>query len=92
MWRGEAFAEFDAPFATAQRTALEELRLAAVEDRITADLAMGAGPELVAELETLVSQHPWREKLWAQLMTALYRSGRQGDALGAFPTSTQCAG
>ena len=46
--------------------------------------AMGAGPELVAELETLVGQHPWRERLWAQLMTALYRSGRQGDALGAF--------
>ena len=84
LWRGEAFAEFDAPFAVAERTALEEQRLAAVEDRITADLAMGAGPELVGELETLVGQHPWREKLWAQLMTALYRSGRQGDALGAF--------
>jgi hypothetical protein len=66
------------------RTALEELRLTAVEDRIAADLALGAGPELVSELETLVGQNPWRERLWAQLMTALYRSGRQGDALDAF--------
>jgi DNA-binding SARP family transcriptional activator len=84
LWRGEAYAEFDAPFAVAERTALEELRLAAVEDRIAADLDLGAGTELVAELETLVGRHPWRERLWAQLMTALYRSGRQGDALGAF--------
>lgn len=84
MWRGEAYAEFDAPFAIAERTALEELRLAAVEDRIAADLAMGAGPELVGELGALVRRHPWRERLWGQLMTALYRSGRQADALGAF--------
>jgi DNA-binding SARP family transcriptional activator/WD40 repeat protein len=84
LWRGEAYAEFDAPFAVAERTALEELRLAAMEDRFAADLALGAGPELVSELEALVGRHPWRERLWAQLMTALYRSGRQGDALGAF--------
>jgi len=84
LWRGEAYAEFDAPFALAERTALEELRLAAVEDRIAADIARGAGPEVVGELETLVGRHPWRERLWAQLMTALYRSGRQGDALNAF--------
>ena len=84
LWRGEAYAEFDAPFAAAERTALEELRLAVVEDRIAADLAMNASQELVGELETLVGRHPWRERLWAQLMTALYRSGRQGDALGAF--------
>ena len=84
LWRGEAYAEFDAPFASAERTALEEIRLAAVEDRVAADLGTGAGPELVAELEALVSLHPWRERLWGQLMTALYRSGRQGDALRAF--------
>jgi DNA-binding SARP family transcriptional activator len=84
LWRGEAYAEFDAPFAVAERTALEEMRLAAVEDRITADLALGAGSELVGELETLVGRHPWRERLWAQLMTALYRSGRQADALDAY--------
>lgn len=84
LWRGDAYAEFDAPFATAERSALEELRLAAVEDRIAAELALGAGAELVGELETLVAQHPWRERLWAQLMTAPYRSGRQRDALNAF--------
>ncbi|HZI98775.1 MAG TPA: BTAD domain-containing putative transcriptional regulator, partial [Actinomycetales bacterium] len=84
LWRGEAYAEFDAPFASAERAALEEMRLAAVEDRVAADLGTGSGQELVAELEALVSLHPWRERLWGQLMTALYRSGRQGDALRAF--------
>lgn len=84
LWRGEAYAEFDAPFAHAERLALDELRLAATEDRVAADLGAGAGAELVVELESLVAQHPWRERLWAQLMTALYRSGRQGDALRAF--------
>ncbi len=84
LWRGEAYAEFEAPFAVAERSALGELRLATMEDRIAAELATGAGPELVGELETLVGRHPLRERLWAQLMTALYRSGRQGDALGAF--------
>lgn len=84
LWRGEAYAEFDAPFAVAERASLEELRLAVLEDRFAADLALGAGPELVGELEALVSRHPWRERLWAHLMTALYRSGRQGDALAAF--------
>ena len=84
LWRGEAYAEFDAPFAVVERTALEELRLAALEDRMAADLGGGAGPELIGELEGLVARHPWRERLWAQLMTALYRAGRQGDALGAF--------
>jgi DNA-binding SARP family transcriptional activator/WD40 repeat protein len=84
LWRGEAYEEFEAPFAVAERTALEELRLATMEDRIAAELATGAGPELVGELETLVGRHPLRERLWAHLMTALYRSGRQADALGAF--------
>lgn len=84
LWRGEAYAEFDAPFASVERSALEELRLAAVEDRVAADLATAQGPELVGELETLVATHPLRERLWAQLMTALYRTGRQGEALRAF--------
>jgi len=84
LWRGEAYAEFEAPFASAERTRLEELRLAALEDRLAADLATGAGAELVGELEGLLARHPWRERLWGQLMTALYRSGRQGDALTAF--------
>lgn len=84
LWRGEAYMEFDAPFAAAARTALDEERVATLEDRIEADLALGSGPELVGELESLVSRHPWQERLWGQLMVALYRSGRQSDALLAF--------
>ncbi|WP_129337086.1 BTAD domain-containing putative transcriptional regulator [Cellulomonas endophytica] len=84
LWRGDAYAEFDAPFAVAERTALAELRLATLEDRAAAELALGGGPDLVADLETLVAEHPLRERLRAQLMTALYRSGRQADALRAF--------
>ena len=84
LWRGEAFAEFDAPFATAQRTALEELRLAAVEDRITAELADGRGTRVGGRARNAGRPAPVAGELWAQLMTALYRSGRQGDALGAF--------
>ncbi|WP_421741590.1 BTAD domain-containing putative transcriptional regulator [Cellulomonas sp.] len=84
LWQGDAYAEFDAPFAVAERGALEELRLAALEDRIAADLETGAGPELVGELEALVTDLPLRERLWVQLMTALYRSGRQADALRSY--------
>jgi len=85
MWRGEPFGEFEqAAFAAAERTALDELRLAAVEDRVQAELAVGVGAELVGELETLLSHYPLRERLWGQLMTALYRSGRQADALAAY--------
>lgn len=84
LWRGEAYGEFRAPFALIERTSLEELRLAALSDRIAADLAEGEGPVLVPELEVLVAQHPLRERLWGALMLALYRAGRQGDALGAF--------
>jgi len=84
LWRGEAHAEFGAPFAATERSALEELRLAALEDRISADLGIGAGLELVGELEALVAAYPLRERLWSQLMMALYRSGRQGDALRTY--------
>jgi WD40 repeat protein/DNA-binding SARP family transcriptional activator len=86
LWRGEAYAEFaDHPFAHRQRTRLEELRVSAVEARIDALLAAGspAGP-LVADLEGLVAEHPHRERMWVQLMTALYREGRQADALDAY--------
>lgn len=87
LWCGDAYGEFDAPFAVAERRALDEVRLAALEDRIAADLGLGAGPGLIAELEGLVASHPLRERLWAQLLTALYRSGRQGDALRAYQRS-----
>jgi DNA-binding SARP family transcriptional activator/class 3 adenylate cyclase/predicted ATPase len=84
LWRGPALAEFDEPFALAERPRLEELRLSAVEDRIEADLVLGRHADLVAELETLVARHPLRERLLAQHMRALYASGRQAEALAAF--------
>jgi DNA-binding SARP family transcriptional activator/WD40 repeat protein len=86
MWRGEAYAEFgDHPFAQRQRARLGELRIAAVEARIDALLAAGsANGQLVADLEGLVAEHPHRERMWVQLMTALYRDGRQADALDAY--------
>jgi predicted ATPase/DNA-binding SARP family transcriptional activator len=85
LWRGDALAEFagDA-FAEAEITRLEELRLAGLEDRIDADLALGRQGEITAELEVFVLQHPLRERLWRQLMLALYRAGRQADALAAY--------
>ena len=85
LWRGRAFEEFlDADFGAAESDRLAELRLAALEDRIEADLRLGRHRELVAELEGLVREQPLRERLWAQLMLALYRSGRQADALLAY--------
>jgi DNA-binding SARP family transcriptional activator/WD40 repeat protein len=71
-------------FAQAEVGGLEEMRLAALEDRIEADLAAGRRGELVGELDALVSAHPLRERLQAQLMLALYRAGRQADALEAY--------
>jgi DNA-binding SARP family transcriptional activator/ABC-type transport system substrate-binding protein len=73
-----------APFAQGEIGHLEELRLAALEQRLDADLVVGRHTELVGELESLTARHPFREVLWGQLMLALYRSGRQGDALLAF--------
>ena len=85
LWRGSALAEFafDA-FAQPEITRLEELRLVAVEERIEADLALGRHAEVVGELEALLGQHPFRERLRAQLVLALYRCGRQAEALKAF--------
>ena len=84
LWRGPAYAGFDADFAHAEARRLEELRLAVTGDRVAADLALGRAAESVPELEQLVGDHPHRERLWEMLVTALYRSGRQGDALGAY--------
>jgi DNA-binding SARP family transcriptional activator len=85
LWRGDALADFTyEPFAQAEITRLTELRLGALEDRIEADLALGAHAELCGELGHLAAEHPLRERLWGQLMLALYRSDRQADALAAF--------
>jgi DNA-binding SARP family transcriptional activator/ABC-type oligopeptide transport system substrate-binding subunit len=73
-----------APFAQAEIGRLEEVRLGALEQRLEADLAVGRHAEVVGELESLAARHPFREVLWGQLMLALYRSGRQGEALLAF--------
>jgi DNA-binding SARP family transcriptional activator len=85
LWRGPALADFAyESFAQAAIARLEEIRLAAIELRIDADLALGRHDELVGELEELVSEHPLRERLRRCLMTALYRSGRQAEALDAY--------
>ena len=85
LWRGPPLADFAyEPFAQAEIARLEELRLSAVEQRIEADLALGHHAQVIGELESLVGRHPFRERLRAQLMLALYRSGRQAEALDAY--------
>ena len=85
LWRGPALAGFDTvPSACAEASRLEEQRLAALESRAEALLACGRHRELIAELEALTAAHPLRERFWYQRMLALYRSGRQADALGAY--------
>ncbi|MFC4059697.1 BTAD domain-containing putative transcriptional regulator [Planomonospora corallina] len=84
LWRGPALAEFsDLSWAATEAGRLEELRLIAVERRAGAGLALGRSSALVADLEAHVAAHPLREEAWRLLALALYRSGRQGDALGA---------
>jgi DNA-binding SARP family transcriptional activator/basic membrane lipoprotein Med (substrate-binding protein (PBP1-ABC) superfamily) len=85
LWRGPALQDLaDEGFAQPEIARLEELRLATLEDRFDAQLAAGRDSELVADLEQLVEANPLRERLRAQLMLALYRSGRQADALEAY--------
>ena len=85
LWRGPALLDFrNEHFAQREVVRLEELRIAAIEQRIEADLALGRDHELVSELEALTVEHPFRERLAAQLMLALYRAGRQADALHAY--------
>jgi class 3 adenylate cyclase len=85
LWRGPALADVaDAPLARAEAARLEEARLAALEDRVEADLACGRHGQLVAELDALTRAHPLRERLWAQRVVALYRAGRQAEALRAY--------
>lgn len=81
-WRGPAYADFDtAPWARAERSRLAELRLHAVERRAEAQLALGRAAMAVLDLDAQVAEHPWREDAWRLLALALYRTGRQGDAL-----------
>jgi len=85
LWRGAALADLAyEPFAQHAIRRLEELRLGALEKRIDADLALGRHADLVGELELLVGEHPLRERLRGQLMLALYRCGRQADALAVY--------
>jgi predicted ATPase/DNA-binding SARP family transcriptional activator len=83
--RGEPLADFTyAGFFDAERTRLDELILVAIETRVEADLMLGRHGELVGELEALCRAHPLRERLWELLMLALYRAGRQAEALRAY--------
>src|SRR5689334_19030961 len=92
LWRSGVLADLaDYAFTRPEATRLEELRLAAVEARIDADLALGRHDALTAELEQLVAAHPLREQLHGQLMLALYRGGRQAGALAAYGGSVTCS-
>jgi len=85
LWRGPALAGLDdAPSTRAEAARLEEERLAALESRAEALLGCGRQQDVIAELETLTTAHPFRERFWQQRMLALYRVGRQADALRAF--------
>jgi len=85
LWRGPALDDLaDQPSLRSEIARLEEIRLAALEERISAELDLGRHREVVAELETLIGRHRYRERLWGDLLVALYRSGRQGDALNAY--------
>jgi DNA-binding SARP family transcriptional activator len=88
LWRGPPLADLAyESFAQPAVARLEELRLTTLEKRIDADLALGRHTELVGELEALIAEHPLAEHLRAQLMLALYRCGRQADALAAYQSA-----
>jgi DNA-binding SARP family transcriptional activator len=90
LWRGAALADFAyEPFAQQEIARLDELRLVAIEQRIDVDLALGRHAQLVGELEGLVREHPLRERLRGQLMLALYRCGRQAEALETYRSGRQ---
>ena len=85
LWRGPPLADLASEsFAQTDIARLEELRLTALEERIDADLGLGLQADLVGELESLVARHPLRERVRAQLMLALYRAGRQAEALEVY--------
>ena len=90
LWRGAAYAEFaEEEWARPEAQRLGELRLVAYEVLVDAELARGRAAEIVPELETLAAEHPLREAFQAKLMLALYRSGRQVEALRAYQAHRQ---
>jgi predicted ATPase/DNA-binding SARP family transcriptional activator len=85
LWRGPALVEFaDEPFARSEAARLDQLRLATCEDTFNAELALGLHDQLIEELRRLTLEQPYRETFWEQLMLALFRAGRQADALRTF--------
>ena len=85
LWRGDALADLaDEPSLRGDIARLEELRLAAADLRISTKLQLGLHSAVIPELEVLTARYPLRERFWAQLMTALYRAGRQAEALDAY--------
>jgi DNA-binding SARP family transcriptional activator len=90
LWRGPPLDGLPSyPWVLAEVARLDRLRLDVIEDRLDAELFLGQHADLVGELEALVVAHPYRERLWGQLMVALYRSGRQADALEAYQTASR---
>ena len=84
LWRGPALAEFREPFAEAEAARLAELQLAALEERLECELALGRHRNVTEEIDSLAARHPQRERLRSYQMLALYRSGRQPEALAAY--------
>lgn len=84
LWRGEPFDGLENDVLRADQTRLNELRLAAAEDALEAELGLGRDADVAAEAERLVVDHPLRERIWAHLMLARYRMGRQAEALDAY--------
>ena len=90
LWRGEAYLDFgDAPFALNERVRLADLRAVALEMRTDAALRLGEAATLISELEIRIRRAPYRERSWEQLILALYRAGRQADALAAYRMAQQ---
>jgi DNA-binding SARP family transcriptional activator len=84
LWRGVALAGIPGPYADSRRVPLTELRLAATEEKLAADISLGEDAAAIAELRPLLAEHPFREGLTELLMLALYKSGRQAEALYVF--------
>ena len=90
LWRADALADVtEEPSLRGEAARLEELRLSATEHRVAAEIAMGGHSTVVPELESLTARYPLRERMWANLMLALYRSGRQAEALSTFERARQ---